>query len=192
MDMTPEGARAALAHAERLYDQAQIETALARMAAQIAADMESTNPIVLCVMNGALIVGGHLLTRLTFPLQLDYIHATRYRGDTRGGELHWHKKPALALRDRTVLLVDDILDEGNTLAAILDYCRVEGAMRTAAAVLVDKRHTRKHPGLRADYVGLTVDDRYVFGFGMDYRGYLRNLPAIYAVNDSSDAAGRGS
>jgi hypoxanthine phosphoribosyltransferase len=179
--MTPHEARAALGNAEQLFDRAQIEAALDRMADRIWRELESCNPVALCVMNGGLIVAGHLLTRLTFPLQVDYIHATRYRGRTRGGEIYWHKEPVIPLKDRAVLVIDDILDEGHTLAAILAYCREQGARRALAAVLVDKRHDRKQPGAHAHYVGLTVDDRYVFGFGMDYKGYLRNLPAIYAA-----------
>lgn len=182
--MTPDEAITALAQAERLYDRAQIDAALDRMAARIEGDMARANPICLSVMNGGLITAGHLLTRLEFPMQIDYLHVTRYRGQLSGGELNWNRKPVLALKGRAVLVIDDILDEGHTLAAILDYCRAQGAERVAAAVLVDKRHARKHPGARADYLGLSVDDRYVFGFGMDYRGYLRNLPAIYAAKDT--------
>jgi hypoxanthine phosphoribosyltransferase len=182
MSITPEEARAALVAAERLYDRAQIEIALDLMATEIERDFEGRNPVVLSVMNGGLIVTGHLLTRLSFPLQLDYIHVTRYRGRTRGGEIHWHKEPVIPLRDRTVLIIDDILDEGHTLAEILAYCRGRGAAQVAAVVLVDKRHRRKVAA--ADVAGLTVDDRYVFGFGMDYKGYLRNLPAIYAAVDT--------
>lgn len=185
MGITPEVAKAALAAAERLFDQAQIEAALDRMAAEIAGEFETCNPVVLCVMNGGMIVTGHLLTRLSFPLQLDYIHVTRYRGRTRGGEIHWHKEPLIPLQERAVLVIDDILDEGHTMAEILEHCRRQGAARVAAAVLVDKSHNRKAPGAVVDVVGLTVDDRYVFGFGMDYKDYLRNLPAIYAVRDTN-------
>ncbi len=170
--------------AERLFDRSQIEAALDRMAAQIISVLKGSNPLALCVMNGGLVTAAHLLMRLNFPLQLDYIHVTRYLGQTRGGEIQWHKKPAFPLKGRVVLLIDDILDEGHTLAAILDYCRTQGSARTYAAVLVDKHHDRKQPGARVDFVELTVEDRYVFGFGMDYKDYLRNLPAIYAVKES--------
>jgi hypoxanthine phosphoribosyltransferase len=182
MSIGPEEASVALAAAERLYDRAQIEAALDEMAAQIERGLQGRNPLVLCVMNGGLIVTGHLLTRLDFPLQLDYIHVTRYRGRTRGGEIHWHKEPIIPLRGRAVLIVDDILDEGHTLAEILGYCLTQGAVHTMVAVLVDKRHGRKVAA--ADVAGLAVDDRYVFGFGMDYKGYWRNLPAIYAAADA--------
>ena len=109
------------------------------------------------------------------------MHATRYRGDVRGQELEWIARPRTPLEGRTVLVLDDILDEGVTLAAILEDCRAQGARAVHSAVLVDKRIGRPRTLERADFTGLSVPDRYVFGFGMDYRGYLRNLPAIYAV-----------
>lgn len=174
----------ALTDAEQLYGQSEIETALDRMAMEIARDFAASTPVVLCVMNGGVVTMGHLLMRLHFPLEVDYLHVTRYRGGTQGGELCWQHKPGMSLENRSVLIVDDILDEGHTLAEILDYCRDQQARQIAAAVLVNKRHDRKPPRAVVDYVGLAVDDRYVFGFGMDYKGYLRNVPAIYAVKES--------
>ncbi|GHC25897.1 hypoxanthine-guanine phosphoribosyltransferase [Aidingimonas halophila] len=168
-------------NADCLIDQSQVEQALDRMAADITASLGDKLPVFYCVMNGGLITTGHLLTRLGFPLEVDYLHATRYRGDTRGGELFWRVSPEIPMAGRHVVIVDDILDEGTTLAAILDYCHQAGAASISTAVLVDKRHDRKAvAGLKADYCGLEVADRYVFGFGMDYKGYWRNAPGIFA------------
>ncbi|MCK2182958.1 hypoxanthine-guanine phosphoribosyltransferase [Halomonas getboli] len=167
--------------ADCLISQEEVERALDRMADQIAADLGDKLPVFYCVMNGGLITTGHLLTRLGFPLEVDYLHATRYRGGTRGGELFWRVSPEVPMAGRHVVIVDDILDEGSTLAAILDYCREAGAASISTAVLVDKRHDRKAmPDLKADYCSLEVEDRYVFGFGMDYKGYWRNAPGIFA------------
>jgi hypoxanthine phosphoribosyltransferase len=115
-------------------------------------------------------------------LQIDYLHATRYQDNTQGSELEWHRLPALSLHEREVLILDDILDEGATLAAVVAHCRAQGAARVLTAVLVDKRHERKVPGIHADFVGLRAVDRYLYGYGMDYRGYLRNAAGIYAVD----------
>lgn len=168
-------------NADCLIDQAQVEQALDRMAAAITRDLGDKLPVFYCVMNGGLITTGHLLTRLGFPLEVDYLHATRYRGGLRGGELFWRVSPEIPMAGRHVVIVDDILDEGATLAAILDYCREAGAASLSTAVLVDKQHDRKaSPDLRATYCGLEVVDRYVFGFGMDYKGYWRNAPGIFA------------
>ena len=186
MSITPQQARQVLASAERLYDQAQVEAALDRMAAAIGAVLSDRDPLVLSVMNGALIPAGQLLPRLDFPLTLDYLHATRYQGQTRGGTLHWHARPRTPLRGRSVLVIDDIHDEGLTLAAIVDYCRAEGAEAVFTAVLVEKKHERKPPGFRVDFVGLEVPDRYVFGSGMDYKDYWRNAPGIFAVAQEHD------
>ncbi len=167
--------------ADCLHTREAVEAALAHMASAINAELEGRDPLLLCIMNGGLVTAGKLLPRLSFPLQVDYLHATRYRGDTSGGQVEWLVKPRTPLKDRCVLLVDDILDEGRTLAAIQAYCREAGAAAVYTAVLVDKLHERKHPGARADFIGLEVEDRYVFGFGMDYKEYLRNAPGIYAV-----------
>ncbi len=183
MTVSEDEIRRVLAQADCLHDRQAVEHAFDRMAAAIHARLEGSNPLVLCVMTGALIPAGHLLTRLEFPLQVDYLHATRYRNRTHGGELQWKARPSLSLDGRHVLVVDDILDEGLTLAAILDYCHAAGAQSVSSAVLVNKRRPRRHE-LIPDFVGLEIEDRYVFGYGMDYKGYLRNAAGIYAVKDS--------
>lgn len=168
--------------ADCLFTAEQVDAALDRLSAEITARYENRNPLVVCVMNGGLMTTAGLLQRMDFPLQSDYLHATRYRGETHGGELHWLHEPGHSLQDRAVIVVDDILDEGYTLAAIVEHCRARGAASVESVALVEKRHTRKQ-GIEADYVGLVVEDRYVFGYGMDYKDYLRNAPGIFAVKD---------
>ena len=163
-----------------LCDSRKINKALDVLAEKITVDLKDMNPLVLCVMTGGLIPTGHLLTRLSFPLQLDYIHATRYQGETSGGELNWIQEPGISLQDRNVLLVDDIFDEGITLLEIARYCKEKGASKVYSAVLVNKIHKRK-ADFKPDYVGLEIENRYLFGFGMDYKNYLRNVNAIHAV-----------
>lgn len=173
-----------LSKAECLYDRDQVLQAIDRMAVDMTAKLSNSNPVILSVMTGALIVTGHLLVRLPFPLEIDYIHATRYRGTNRGGDLHWLVEPRHKLADRTVVIVDDILDGGLTLAAIIDYCRQAKAKHVYTAVLVDKKRVREPGGnVVADFVGLSTEDKFLFGFGLDYEEYLRNAPGIYAVND---------
>lgn len=178
--MQAEDVKQVLKEADCLYTQVEVEQQLDRMAGEITARHENSNPIFLCVMTGAMVPAGHLLTRLNFPLELDYIHATRYAGATTGGEVAWETESTISFQDRDIIVFDDILDEGVTLAALVDYCRQQDARNVYTAVLVEKRHDRKQ-GIRADYVGLEIVDRYVFGYGMDYHGYLRNVPGIYAV-----------
>lgn len=170
--------------ADELYSPAQVAEALDRLAAEIRAAIGDSDPLLLCVMTGGLIVTSELFTRLDGPAQLDYLHATRYQGTRGGAELKWITPPSQPLAGRTVLVVDDILDEGLTLAAILRYCREQQARAVYSAVLVEKDHDRKHPEVQPDFVGLSVEDRYVFGCGMDYHGYWRNLRGIYAVKDN--------
>jgi hypoxanthine phosphoribosyltransferase len=169
------------AEAVELHGPEAIHSALDRMAREITIAMADTLPVVLCVLTGGIIPTGHLLTRLAFPLESDYLHATRYRGETSGKDVQWVSEPDISLAGRIVLVVDDILDEGNTLADVIRFCTESGATRIFSAVLIQKRHNRRDPAVQADFVGLEVDDRYVFGFGMDYKGYLRNLNGIFAL-----------
>ncbi len=182
MHIDLEEIRTTFAEAECLFTPADVEAALDRMAAAITARLAGSDPVVLCVMHGGLIVTGRLLPKLCFPLESGYLHATRYGHEFCGSHLDWRVRPTEDLRGRTVLLVDDILDEGTTLAAVTDYCREEGALEVLTAVLIDKEHDRKaRPGLTADFVGLVSPDRFLFGCGMDHKGYWRNAPGIYAV-----------
>ncbi|HVY53536.1 MAG TPA: hypoxanthine-guanine phosphoribosyltransferase [Gammaproteobacteria bacterium] len=175
-------AESLLENAECICSKKDIEAGLDRLATDITSKLKDTYPVILCVMVGALIPTGHLLTRLNFPLEIDYVHATRYRGAMRGGDLHWLVEPRTDLKDRTVIVVDDILDGGLTLAAILDYCRQAGAKAVYSAVMVNKIREREPGGdFEPDFVGITTEDRFLVGFGLDYEGQWRNLPEIYAV-----------
>jgi len=172
----------ALARAECVHDRETLARAIARIGAEVDRTLRGEPAIFLTVMQGALVFAGQLATTIGSALDFDYVHATRYRGTTSGGELAWIKRPALALAGRTVLLVDDILDEGHTLKAIRDWLVGEGAARVYIVVLCEKKHERRVPDITADFCGVEVPDRYVFGYGMDYHEQGRNLPAIYAVD----------
>lgn len=173
--------------AKCLITHEEIETALDAMAERISADLRNANPIVLCVLIGGIIPTGSLLTRLDFPLQVDYVHATRYGDATRGTHLEWIAKPTVDLKDRVVLVVDDILDGGVTLAELVRFCEQDGAKSVKTAVLVEK-NTQREPNAvqKADYTGVRVDDHFVFGYGMDYKRYLRNAPGIFAVSSEDE------
>lgn len=186
VELTSSELAGVMARAECLHDAAAIEAALDRMGEAISVSLSGKRPLLLGVMTGAIVPLGRLLTRLDFPLEVDYIHATRYHKTTTGRELVWLARPQTSLRDRNVLLVDDILDEGHTFRGLLEACREEGAASVQTAVLADKPNPGRVPGLEADFVGLTVPERYVFGVGMDYKGYLRNINAIYAAHPDDE------
>ncbi len=173
----------ALKTAELLHGRSELDSVIARMGRDIDAALAGEVPLYLSVMHGGLIFSGALALAVSTDLEFDYVHATRYRGETQGGELHWLRKPVAALGGRTVLLADDILDEGYTLRAVRDWCLAQGAKRVLIAVLCQKRHDRTAPGIRADFCGVEVPDRYVFGFGMDYHEQGRNLPGIFALKE---------
>lgn len=180
--MSPEQYAAVAGRAELLVSHAKMERILDRLAELITAVLARKDPLVLCVMNGAVIAVGLLLPRLRFPLGLDYVHATRYRETTSGGDLEWHYRPASSVRGRHVLIVDDILDEGITLDAIVRACREDGAVSVHTAVLVEKQRQRRC-NFKVDFVGIRLPDRYLYGYGLDYKGYFRNVDAVYAVAD---------
>jgi hypoxanthine phosphoribosyltransferase len=170
------------ATADLIYSEDQVEAALDNMATAISEILADQNPLVLCVLNGGIVAAGKLLTRLKMPLNIDSINATRYQNQTSGGVIEWVLKPGTSLKDRIILIIDDILDEGITLAAIKAYCLEQGAIAVYCAVLVDKLLAHDKP-IRADFIGLQVENRYLFGYGMDYKGYLRNAAGIYACNE---------
>lgn len=166
--------------AECLFDAAAVERAVDQLAVRLTLRLHDAHPIVMCVMNGGMILTAELLLRLQFPLEVSYVHATRYRDATQGAVLEWRAAPAADVTGRTVLLVDDVLDEGHTLAAVDARLRESGAANVVTAVLVDKQIGRPRP-VRVDDAALQCPDRFLFGHGMDYRGHWRNVAGIYAL-----------
>ena len=173
----------ALIDADLLWQRDALETVIADMGRRIDTALDGERAVFLTVMNGALIFAAQLALSIRTDLEFDYVHATRYRGQTTGSGLAWLHRPATPMRGRKVLLADDILDEGHTLLAIKQWCEDQGAAEVRIAVLAEKVHDRCVEGIEADYVGLEVPDRYVFGYGMDYHEQGRNLPAIYALGE---------
>ena len=170
-----------LEQADVLLDEAAVQACYDRLAKEITDDLHDADPVILCVMLGGLHATAEITKRLAFPFELDYLQASRYRGETSGGELVWKVSPSLSLQDRHVLVIDDILDEGHTLANIMHCLLKQGPASIATAVLVDKQHDRRDPHIKAEYVGAKLEDRYLIGCGMDYRNYYRQLPYIAAL-----------
>ena len=172
------------ANCRQVFSRAQIDAALDALAQTMTPALAGKQPLMLCVMQGGLIFAGQLIPRLRFDLDIDYIHATRYRNGLRGADIEWKAEPASSLAGRNVVILDDILDEGYTLKAISAYCRRQGAADVKSAVLLHKQHARGDKTVNADFVALEVEDRYVFGFGMDCEGRYRQLDAIYALEEA--------
>lgn len=174
--------------ARRLYTRDELEGAIARMGRDITAALDGERALLLTVMNGGMFFASALAFAIDVDLDFDYAHATRYGNATVGREVRWLHRPTSSMQGRTVILADDILDEGYTLAALREFCLEQGARRVLIAVLCDKLHDRRMPGLAADYVGVELPDRYVFGYGLDYYGQGRNLPDIWALDEPGDAS----
>ncbi len=173
--------QALLQQSELLFTAEQVQAALQQVAQQLNRHFADSHPLVLSVMGGAVVFSGQLLPLLTFPLEFDYVQVSRYGDARHGGELHWRVEPRENVYERVVILLDDILDEGHTLAAVRERVLAMGATQCYCAVFADKQHGRPKP-IQADFVGMDLPDRFVFGYGMDIQGAWRNLPAIYAFN----------
>ena len=178
--MSPDEARRILDASEQLCSTATLGAALDRLAREISGELAAKHPLVLAVMGGAVVFAGQLLPKLAFPLEFDFLHATRYNDTTRGGQMQWRASPDHKIPGRCLLVVDDVLDEGITLAAIKSRLLELGAAACYTAVMVDKDLGRAKP-IKADFVGVTLPNRYLFGYGMDVEGAWRNLPAIHAL-----------
>ena len=170
-------------NAEMIRSADEVRAAVQRVALAINALLADQHPLVLSVMGGAVVFTGQLLPLLNFPLDFDYVHVSRYGDATQGGAMHWMVEPRENVRGRAVLVLDDILDEGHTLAALKQRVLALGAAQFYSAVFADKQHGRIKP-IQADFVGIDLPDRFVFGYGMDIQGAWRNLPAIYAIKEN--------
>ncbi|MGE5649490.1 MAG: hypoxanthine-guanine phosphoribosyltransferase [Bacillota bacterium] len=177
-------ARALLSDAELIFDEAAVQQAVDKVAQQLNerfnVDDGEAFPLVLGVMGGAVVFCGQLLTRLRFPLEFDYMHVTRYGSLDQGGKIEWKVIPRSSVQGRTVVVLDDILDEGETLAHVKERLLEMGAADVVVAVFADKDIGKKKP-IKADYIGLTLPNKFVVGYGMDAYGYWRNLPGIWAI-----------
>lgn len=182
-------ARALLARSEQIVSEAEVQAAVDKIATALNQRFDNEAhpvlPLVLSIMGGAVIFTGQLLPRLTFPLEFDYIHVTRYGREDKGGTVEWKVEPHASLLGRTIIVLDDILDEGETLAHVKHRLLAMGAGEVILAIFADKDIGKSKP-VTPDYVGVTLPNRFVVGFGMDAYGYWRNLPAIWAITPSTD------
>jgi len=169
--------------AELVHDAQAMQDVFDSLAQQISASLADRNPVLLPVMMGGLYLCGQLMQRLDFPLEVDYLHASRYRDSLEGDQLVWPVRPSNKIAGRAVLIIDDILDQGVTLAGIIESVESAGAAELESVVMTRKLCQRQQD-VEVEFIGVDVPDRYVFGCGMDYKGYWRNLPGIYAVTDN--------
>lgn len=166
------------AGARCVFSAAEVDAAVDRVAAQLAVRLWDARPVVVCLMNGGLPFTADLLRRFYFDLELDYMHLTRYQG-VRGGAVRVVRDLDRSLAGRTVLLVDDVLDEGLTLRAAQDAVAVQGAAEVVTAVLV--RKNVPDATTQADYEVLVASDEFLVGRGMDCDGAYRQLSGIYSL-----------
>lgn len=167
--------------AELLFAEEAVEQGIEQLAAKVAEEYQDRNPLVLCVMNGGLYLTGQLLRHWNFPMTLDYVHATRYRLKTLGRDVLWKAYPQNSLRNRSVLIIDDIYDQGYTLEEVKSYCMNQGAASCQSVFLIRKNRECKRADVDPDFVGLECGDCYVYGAGMDLNSHFRYLSSIYSL-----------
>ena len=168
-------------NADLIYNKQQIMTAISQISVQLEKILQNKNPIMLSVMNGGCVFTSDLIRHMDCDVRVDYVHVSRYHNKLKGSDLEWLKKPQCDLQDQVVVIVDDIYDQGCTLAELIKYCQQQGAREVISCVLLYKQKPNRVTSHEPDFYGLTIPDRYVFGYGMDYQGHLRNLPDIYAL-----------
>ncbi|HJP03667.1 MAG: hypoxanthine-guanine phosphoribosyltransferase [Chromatiales bacterium] len=170
--------------AKKIIDAGQVEAGLDRLAAKLQPHIDKSDCVLLGILTGGLFPLIRLADRLTGNFRIDFCHASRYLGNTTGGELQWRVGPRLDLKGASVIVIDDILDEGTTLSTVAGYCDQQGAAETHTAVLFIK-DCKRPAGIKSpDYdAGLMVPDQYVFGCGMDLHERWRHLSSVYALRE---------
>jgi hypoxanthine phosphoribosyltransferase len=171
-------------NSDLIYSAEQIKCAINRLAVELEARLAGRAAHVLCVMNGALIFTSDLVRHIDGDLKIDYLQVSSYGDTTTGGEIEWHKTPQYPLQDQVIVIVDDIFDRGSTMHALISHCQSQGADEIITCVMLSKNLPNRSHNFKPDLIGLEVDDRYVFGYGMDYKGHLRHMPDIYALKET--------
>jgi hypoxanthine phosphoribosyltransferase len=181
--MTEPDPRELLKRSSVIADRQQVEAAIDRMATAVNDHYGDREITLLIVMTGAVMSAAWLAAKLRMPVQMDFVHATRYAGQTEGGEIEFRVPPRLNIEGHDVLIIDDIYDIGLTLQMIEKYCESRGARTVNSAVLVRKVHDRETTAKRPEFVGMEVKDKYIFGCGMDAYEHWRHLDEIWALEE---------
>lgn len=161
-----------------LYDEATIHRRLDELAARITSDYRERELTIVAILNGSVILMADLLRRIPLPLKLDCLSVASYHGGTKSvGELMFRQVPLPDIAGRHVLILDDILDSGVTLATVREKLEDAGPLSIRTCVLLEKKRTRVR-AVEPDYVGFEIADEFVVGYGLDYMERYRNLPCI--------------
>ncbi len=162
-----------------LYREEEIAERLDQLAIQITADYRGKELTVLAILNGSLIFMSDLLRRIPLPLELDCLRVKSYHGGTVStGRVEFDRAALPLMQGRHVLLLDDILDSGNTLAAIIETIRLETRPLSLRSCVLLRKMKKRTLAIEADYVGFDIEDEFVVGYGLDYQERYRNLPLI--------------
>ncbi len=171
-----------------LFEEATIHRRLDELAAQITNDYRDRELTVIAILNGSVILMADLLRRIPLPLKLDCLSIASYHGGTKSfGELVFRQVSLPDIAGRHVLILDDILDSGVTLATIREKLEATGPLTVRICVLLAKKRERVR-AVQPDYVGFEIADEFVVGYGLDYMERYRNLPCIGVLRKELIAA----
>ena len=166
-----------------LYPRQEIEAVVTRLAAEITLEYQTRNPLILGVLKGSFVFMSDLVRRLDFPLETDFIQLSSYgRGTESSGKINISHDLKSPVEGRDVLVVEDIVDTGKSLAFLADYLQSKNPESLRFCCLLDKPSRRQSP-VTVDYRGFTVPDKFVVGYGMDYAEQYRNLPDICVLSE---------
>jgi len=164
-----------------LLPKAKIEAAVSRLASEITKDYHDRHPVLIGILKGSFIFMADLVRLLDFPLEVDFIRSSSYgKGTQSSGKIRVVQGLRSPIKGRDVLVIEDIVDTGLTTSFLLDYLSRKKPASLSLCSLLDKPSRRQMP-VTIDYLGLTVPNKFVVGYGLDYNEKFRNLPDIYTM-----------
>ena len=167
-----------------LFTKAEIDRRVAEMGAEITRDLAGSDLIAMCVLKGAMFFCSDLMRQIAFDVALDFIQISSYGNQkTSSGVVTILKEPQLDMRDRTVLIIEDIIDSGLSMKEVFRYIKLDrGAKEVRTATFLDKPTARKVE-FKADYIGFSIDPKFVVGYGLDFAEKYRNIPDIQVLEE---------
>jgi hypoxanthine phosphoribosyltransferase len=173
-----------LSNLEMLYSEQEISEAVHRLAREIKAEYADKNPVIVGVLKGVFVFAADLIRLLDFPLEIEFVVLSSYGPGRKvsSGEVRMVKPPHISLKNRHVLVLEDIIDEGRTIDFFLHYLERKSPASVRVCAMFNKPSKRKI-AVKVDYFGLTVPDAFLVGYGLDFDEKYRYLPALYKLEE---------
>jgi hypoxanthine phosphoribosyltransferase len=166
-----------------LINEDQIKKRIKELSAEITNDYRGIVPVFIGVLKGVLFFLPDLLKNINLTVEIDFVVVSFYHGKRKPGMLILEREIEMDIKNRNVILVDDILDTGNTLELLIEHVKKKGAKDISICVFLEKEKKREI-NINPDYVGFKIPDKFVVGYGLDYEERFRNLPSIGILEES--------